>query len=76
MTILLIADHDSTHINDATLRALSAAQQIGADITILVAGHGCVKAAENAAKFQGVGKVYWLMMQALLICWQNLWRRL
>ena len=57
MTILLIADHDSTHINDATLRALSAAQQIGADITILVAGHGCVKAAENAAQFQGVGKV-------------------
>ncbi len=57
MTILLIADHDGTHVNDATLRALSAASQLGTDVTILVAGFECSKAAEEAALFQGVRKV-------------------
>ncbi len=57
MTILLIADHDGTHINDATLRALSAAKQLGDAVTILVAGEGCANVAEEAARLQGAAKV-------------------
>ena len=57
MTILLIADHDGAQINDATLRALSAAKQIGVDVTVLIAGHGCSSAAQNASEIQGVSKV-------------------
>ena len=41
MTNLVIADHDNAGIKAATLSAVTAAQQIGGDIHILVAGHNC-----------------------------------
>ena len=40
MTILLIAEHDNAGLKSATGNALSAAQKIGGDIVILVAGPG------------------------------------
>ncbi|MGF1622660.1 MAG: electron transfer flavoprotein subunit alpha/FixB family protein [Rhodomicrobiaceae bacterium] len=57
MAILLFADHASGVLAPATAKALSAAQKIGGDIDILVAGKGCGTAAETAAKLDGVRKV-------------------
>lgn len=57
MSILLLADHSNSELNDATGKALSAAKDIGGDVTILVAGHQCRPAAEAAAKLAGVSKV-------------------
>jgi electron transfer flavoprotein alpha subunit len=57
MAILLFADHTGGVLAPATARALSAAQKIGGDIDILVAGKGCGPAAEAAAKLDGVRKV-------------------
>ncbi|MBB4285936.1 electron transfer flavoprotein subunit alpha/FixB family protein [Roseospira goensis] len=57
MAILVIADHDNTAIRQGTLAAMTAAQQIGGDVTVLVAGEGCRAAADDAAKIAGVSKV-------------------
>ncbi|MEP7084395.1 MAG: FAD-binding protein [Betaproteobacteria bacterium] len=57
MTILVIAEHDHQSLNAATLNALSAAQKIGGDIHVLVAGHNCAPAAAGAAQAAGVAKV-------------------
>ncbi|MCP2138250.1 electron transfer flavoprotein alpha subunit [Rhizobium sp. SLBN-94] len=57
MAILLLADHDNTHLSDRTAKALTAAGQIGADVHVLVAGSGAEAAAEQAAKLSGVSKV-------------------
>ena len=57
MTILVIAEHDNATLKSATGNAVSAAQKIGGDIAILVAGHQCQGAAQSAAKIDGVKKV-------------------
>jgi electron transfer flavoprotein alpha subunit len=57
MTTLLLAEHDNASIKDATARALTAAQALGADVHILVAGKDCAGAADAAAKLAGVAKV-------------------
>ncbi len=57
MSILVIAEHDNTSLNAATLNVVSAAKAIGDDITVLVAGSGCSAVAEAAAKVAGVTKV-------------------
>ncbi|MDX1525674.1 MULTISPECIES: electron transfer flavoprotein subunit alpha/FixB family protein [Idiomarina] len=57
MSILLIAEHDNASLNAATLKTLAAAQQIGGDIHVLVAGAGCQAVAEQAAQAAGVSKV-------------------
>ena len=38
MSILVLAEHDNTTLNPSTLHAVSAASEIGGDITVLVAG--------------------------------------
>lgn len=58
MTILIIAEHENTKIRPATLHAVGAAQKIGGDIHVLVAGSDCGGAAENCAKIAGVSKVF------------------
>jgi len=40
MSILVIAEHDNKALNAATLNVVAAAQKIGGDITVLVAGSG------------------------------------
>lgn len=57
MSILVIAEHTNESIKPATLVAVAAAQAIGGDIEILVAGADCAAAAEAAAKIGGVSKV-------------------
>ncbi len=57
MSTLVIAEHDNSSLKVATLNAVAAAQAMGADIDILVAGANCSGAAEAAAKVAGVGKV-------------------
>lgn len=57
MTTLLIADHDGKALNDPTLRAMSAAKDLGAPVHILVAGSDSADAAAHAAKIVGVEKV-------------------
>ena len=54
MAILIIAEHDHVSLKSATGNAVSAAQKIGGDISILVAGHQCQAAAQAAAKIDGV----------------------
>ncbi|TNF07758.1 MAG: electron transfer flavoprotein subunit alpha/FixB family protein [Gammaproteobacteria bacterium] len=57
MGILIIAEHDNSQLKPSTLNTLSAAQAIGGDIDILVAGNGCDGVAEQASKLGGVRKV-------------------
>ncbi|WP_306258267.1 electron transfer flavoprotein subunit alpha/FixB family protein [Pararhizobium sp. IMCC21322] len=57
MTTLLIADHDNLALNDSTLRAISAAADLGAAVHVLVAGSGSADVAAHAAKIAGVEKV-------------------
>ena len=57
MTILVIAEHDNAALKAATLNTVAAAQKIGGDIHVLVAGSGCAAAAQQAAGLQGVATV-------------------
>lgn len=57
MSILVVAEHDNASIKAATLNAVAAAQAIGGDITVLVAGVDCGAAAQAASAIAGVSKV-------------------
>ena len=57
MSVLLIAEHDNAGLKPATLHAVTAAKEIGGDLSILVAGQGCRPAADAAAAVPGVAKV-------------------
>jgi electron transfer flavoprotein alpha subunit len=57
MTTLLIAEHEDSALNGTTHKTVTAAQALGSDIHILVAGQNCKPAAEAAAKIDGVKKV-------------------
>jgi electron transfer flavoprotein alpha subunit len=57
MTILVIAEHDNAALKAATLNTVAAAQRIGGDVHVLVAGHNAQGAADAAAKVAGVSKV-------------------
>jgi len=59
VTILVIAEHDNASIKTATLNTIAAAQKIGGDIHVLIAGSNAQAAADAdaAAKFVGVAKV-------------------
>ncbi len=57
MTILVIAEHDHQNLKAATRNTITAAQEIGGDIHVLVAGTACSGAAQQAAQCQGVSAV-------------------
>ncbi|HVN34072.1 MAG TPA: FAD-binding protein [Casimicrobiaceae bacterium] len=57
MTTLIIADHGGAALHAATLNTVTAAQKIGGDIHVLVAGSNAGGAAQAAAKIAGVAKV-------------------
>ncbi|WP_027458991.1 electron transfer flavoprotein subunit alpha/FixB family protein [Dechloromonas agitata] len=57
MAILVIAEHDNAALKAATLNTVAAAQKIGGDIHVLVAGADCAAAAQQAAQLQGVATV-------------------
>ncbi len=57
MTVLVIADHHNAGLGDSTHKTVTAAQAIGGDVDILVAGENAGGVAEAAAKIAGVRKV-------------------
>lgn len=57
MSTLVIAEHDNSSLKPATLSTVAAAQALGADVDILVAGANCSAAAEQASAVAGVSKV-------------------
>ena len=57
MAILILAEHDNAELKPATLNAVTAAAEIGGDLTLLVAGSGCAAVAEQAANVAGVARV-------------------
>ena len=57
MAALVLAEHDNKIIKKATLNTVAAAQKLGGDIHVLVAGHNAAAAAAEAAKVAGVKKV-------------------
>ncbi|RRS03124.1 electron transfer flavoprotein subunit alpha/FixB family protein [Aquabacterium soli] len=57
MTALVIAEHDNNSIKAATLNAVTAAQALGGDVHVLVAGANAGAAAAAAAQIAGVAKV-------------------
>ena len=57
MSILVFAEHDNSELKADTLKTVAAAQAIGGDIHLLVAGYNCQAVAEAASKVNGVAKV-------------------
>lgn len=57
MAILVVAQHDNATLGSATLASVSAAQEIGGSIHVLVAGSGCGAVAEQAAQAAGIERV-------------------
>jgi electron transfer flavoprotein alpha subunit len=57
MSILVIAEHDNATLKAETLKTVAAAQKIGNDITLLVAGFNCQNVVDAAIKVNGVSKV-------------------
>src|SRR6188474_1151867 len=57
MAVLVIAEHDHGTLKGATLNTVTAAQKIGGEIHVLVAGHNADGAAKAAAQIAGVAKV-------------------
>jgi len=57
MAVLVLAEHDNNRVKKATLNTIAAAQKLGADIHVLVAGHNAAAAAKEASQAAGVKKV-------------------
>src|SRR5689334_14078100 len=57
MASLVIAEHDNGTLKAATRNAVAAAQKIGGDVHVLVAGSKAEPAAKAAAQVAGVSKV-------------------
>ena len=57
MSILVIAEHDNNEIKGSTLNTVTAASEIGGDVTVLVAGSESSSAAEQASKINGISSV-------------------
>ena len=57
MPVLVLAEHDHRSLKSSTLNALSAAQKLGGEVHVLVAGNDAGGAADAAAKVVGVAKV-------------------
>jgi len=63
MAVLVIAEHDNASLKGSTLNTITAAEQCGGEVHVLVAGHQCGTVAQAAAAISGVSKV--LMADAL-----------
>lgn len=57
MTILVIAEHDNQALKLATLNTVMAANAIGGDVHVLVAGHNAGTVAKAASQITGIAKV-------------------
>ena len=57
MSTLVVAEHDNKELKGATLNTVAAANAIGGDIDILVAGSNCGNVAKAASQVPGITKV-------------------
>ena len=57
MSVLVLVEHDGSHIKDATLATVTAAAKLG-EVHALVAGNNADAVAQAAANIAGVAKVY------------------
>jgi electron transfer flavoprotein alpha subunit len=57
MAVLVLAEHDNRSVRKATLNAVAAAQKIGGELHVLVAGHQAGEAARAASQIAGIAKV-------------------
>ncbi len=57
MAILVYAEHDNQELAAATASTVTAALEMGGDITVLVAGSGCSAVAEAASRTAGIARV-------------------
>ena len=57
MATLVLAEHDNEALSEQTHKTLAAAQKLGGDIHVLVAGSGAQGVADAAARLDGVAKV-------------------
>src|SRR5690606_17655955 len=57
MAVLVVADHDNANLRDTTHKTVAAAQALGGEIDVLVAGQDCRAVAEQAAAIAAVRKV-------------------
>jgi electron transfer flavoprotein alpha subunit len=57
MGVLIIAEHDNQVLQESTLNAVTAALEIDADVSVLVAGKDCGGVVESVAKIKGVSRV-------------------
>ena len=57
MSLLIIAEHNNSELNPATLNTITAAAQLSDELQLLVAGKGCDTVVEAAAKIAEIDKV-------------------
>ena len=57
MSILVVAEHDNNEIKGSTLNTVTAASEIGGDVSVLVAGSESSSAADQASKIAGISSV-------------------
>lgn len=57
MSILVIAEHTNATLRPSTLNAIAAAQKLGSDISVLVAGNGIDTVVDALTKTVGITKV-------------------
>ena len=53
MAVLVLAEHDHATVHPATLHTITAAAQLGGEVTVLLAGENCGAAATAAAAATG-----------------------
>ena len=57
MSVLVLVEHDGSHIKDATLATVTAAAKLG-EVHALVVGNNVDAVAQSAAKIAGIARVY------------------
>ncbi|NNE36899.1 MAG: electron transfer flavoprotein subunit alpha/FixB family protein, partial [Gammaproteobacteria bacterium] len=57
MSILIIAEHDNRILSASILPVVTAAKQLGDDISVLVAGKGCNNVAEQVSSLNNISRV-------------------
>ena len=57
MSILVLAEHDNSTINSATLNTVTAAAKLGDDIHLLITGASCDQVVQTGSQISGIRKV-------------------
>ena len=57
MSILVVAEHDNNEIKGSTLNTVTAASEIGGEVSVLIVGSESSSVAEQASKIDGISSV-------------------